>query len=57
MDKAEVRQIARFLLECQEALYEWDGTATMTLYREYGTGHEIRKVCGKWESAEVAFGG
>jgi len=24
---------------------------------EYGTGHEIRKVCETWESAEVVLGG
>ena len=32
MNEAEVRQIAGFLVECQQALWEWDSTDTMTLY-------------------------
>jgi hypothetical protein len=33
MDDAELQAVASFLAECQEALYEWDGTELQPLSR------------------------
>jgi hypothetical protein len=57
MDKTEVQQIAGFLLECQEALYEWDGTGTMALYlhRLYEVIHEIENARPDRSARDVRF--
>ena len=57
MDKVEAQEIAGFLLECHEALCEWDGTGTMTLYlhRLYEVIHQIENATPSKGARDVRF--
>jgi hypothetical protein len=57
MGKVEVQQIAGFLVECQEALYEWDSADRMTLYlhRLYEVSQQIRAAVPDRNDWDVRF--
>ncbi len=57
MDRTEIKQIARFLLDCQEAVYEWNSTDMMTLYlhRLYEVSQQIRAAVPDRNERDVRF--
>jgi hypothetical protein len=57
MDGGEIKQIADFVLDCQQALWEQDGTETMLLYlhRLYDVSRRLATVAALTDDENLEF--
>jgi hypothetical protein len=57
MDESEVKEIANFLLDCEQALWEQDGTDTMLLYlhRLYDVSRRLATVAALTNDRDLEF--
>ncbi len=57
MDRTDVGRIATFLLDCEKALYRWDGTESMTVYlgQLYQAIHRMRGAIPDKTNRDMRF--